>query len=90
MERCPVCRARVRDSSPCPRCGADLTTVLGIEVRRQTLEREAVHRLKRGDLSGASDLVARAQHLQRTSLNLLLPSFIQYLRTQGMHTQAEL
>jgi hypothetical protein len=80
MERCPVCRARVKDASPCPRCGADLARVLYIETTRQALEREAVGRLGEGDLPGASALLEQAQRLQRTPLNVILPGFIRYLQ----------
>jgi len=33
MDRCPTCRARIREESRCARCGTELARLLAIETR---------------------------------------------------------
>jgi hypothetical protein len=80
MERCPVCRARLPGGErACPRCGADLGLLLGIEAERERLEFSAVQRLSRGDPEGAGAAAEQALALQRTPLALALAGFAQHL-----------
>lgn len=88
MERCPVCRARLPGGAPaCPRCGADLGLLLGIEARRERLEFTVVQRLSRGDPEGAGEAAEQALTLQRTPLALALAGFAQHL--SGRHLSAQ-
>jgi hypothetical protein len=48
MERCPICRARLRDATCCPRCGADLALPLETEQRALAMERGAVGWIAQG------------------------------------------
>ena len=89
MERCPVCRARLPGGEPaCPRCGADLGLLLGIEAEREHLEFSAVEHLSRGNLEGAGAAAEQALALQRTPLALALAGFARHLAVQ--HTVSPL
>jgi hypothetical protein len=80
MECCPVCRARLRSDAPaCPRCGADLGLLLGIEAERERREFAAVACLAGEDLRGAAEAAGQALTLQRTPLALALAGFARHL-----------
>lgn len=76
MERCPVCRARLRDEVVCPRCGTDLRLSLATERQAQTLEQSAVDWFARGDLRRAEQVLEDALRLRSTPLARLLLGFI--------------
>jgi predicted amidophosphoribosyltransferase len=76
MQRCPICRARLRGESLCPRCGTDLSLPVEIEQRAQRLEQEAVRRLAAGQLQGAESRLVEALGLCATPLGRLLLRFV--------------
>jgi hypothetical protein len=59
--RCPVCRARFRDSSICSRCGADLEPLMLLLARTSELRNKAVQCLLAGDYEHAQKLASEAQ-----------------------------
>jgi predicted amidophosphoribosyltransferase len=66
VSACPVCRASFRGVAECPRCGADLTALMSLEVRAWKLRLSAREALAAGDGPGALRLASQAQHLQDT------------------------
>ena len=63
---CPVCRARFRGSSECSRCGADLKTVMVLQVKAWRLREAARQAIASGDPINARALAAQAEALQGT------------------------
>jgi hypothetical protein len=52
MERCPLCKARLRDRTICNRCEADLGPLRAIEARAEQLAGRAVRSLLAGETAG--------------------------------------
>ncbi len=76
MERCPVCRAKLKDASSCYRCGTDLSVPLSIATRAEALEQQAVSLIVRGDLIEAREAIEQALQLKRSPLSLTLKKLI--------------
>ncbi|HHH39001.1 MAG TPA: hypothetical protein ENK50_05440 [Sedimenticola sp.] len=76
MERCPVCRARLKGASLCPRCGSDLSRVLQAARRARQLEHEAVLQLAGGAPEQARETLRRALALKTTPLARSLLGFL--------------
>ncbi|HTV55029.1 MAG TPA: hypothetical protein VMI06_08935 [Terriglobia bacterium] len=74
--RCPVCRARFRESSVCSRCGADLEPLMLLLARTYELRKEAARCLVAGDYEQAQRLASEAQacRFTRRGANLELLS----------------
>ncbi|MCB1826371.1 MAG: hypothetical protein KDJ54_18060 [Candidatus Competibacteraceae bacterium] len=68
MERCPVCRARLKDEPVCHRCGADSSVLLAIEAEVAVLERQAVALLGTGKWIEAHRTAERILALQSSPL----------------------
>ena len=64
---CPVCQARFRRSEECPRCGADLSALMGLAAEAFRLRRAARGALRAGDVGLAHSLSSRARSLHSTS-----------------------
>ncbi len=80
MERCPICKARLKDTPICPRCSTDLSMSLNIERQAEFLFYQAVALLKVKDLSRATKVVEQSFQLKRKPLALALQGFIQSLK----------
>ncbi|MDP3479192.1 MAG: hypothetical protein Q8R88_05430 [Desulfoprunum sp.] len=76
MERCPLCNARVKGDSDCPRCRVDLAPLLALESQSNVLCRQAVKALGAGDLDRAKDLALQAASCQATPFALALAGFL--------------
>ena len=77
MERCPQCRARLKDDALCPRCGADLILVCALENEARQLARRAVRSLLAGDMASPARLATAARRLHATPFHRALEGFIQ-------------
>jgi predicted amidophosphoribosyltransferase len=66
VSACPVCRASFRGVAECPRCGADLTALMSLEVRAWKLRRSAREALAAGDGPQALRQASLAQRLHDT------------------------
>jgi len=64
--QCPVCRARFRGQTACPRCGADLSRLMFVAACAQRLRRRARQALCEGHYRAALELAAEAQNLHCT------------------------
>jgi len=68
MERCPLCRARLRGQTLCPRCGADLHLAQCAATAAQTLTLQAMHAMTRDDWKGAAQALEQALALEHSKL----------------------
>jgi predicted amidophosphoribosyltransferase len=66
LPRCPVCQARFRESSTCPRCGADLGPLMTLIARAYRLRLEASQAFQAGDFERARKLASQAQAICST------------------------
>jgi hypothetical protein len=57
---CPTCRAAWRGVATCPRCGTDLTALMGVAVRAWELRQAARAALCAGDRTAEALALARA------------------------------
>jgi len=77
MERCPVCKARLKaDTDICPRCRTELSMLLCIENKAKNCFYQALARFESDDLSGATRAVEQSLDLKREPLTLALQGFI--------------
>lgn len=77
LERCPVCRARLRGATLCPRCGAALRSVAAIAERAAGAERMAIRHLAAGRPEAAAAAIRETRRLRRTPLSAVLAEFIE-------------
>jgi len=63
MERCPICRARLNETTTCRRCRAELGSAQAAEALARRLEGRAMHRLAIGDDDAAARLLRRSLRL---------------------------
>jgi len=76
MERCPICRARLRGERNCRRCGADLSRLLEIGERSHALERCAVACIAGGEPDRAEQVLLEALGLKQDVLARMLLGFV--------------
>ena len=62
FERCPLCRARLKDSMECYRCGLDFSPMLNAAHEAERLAEQARHELKGGR---AQEAFVNALHAAR-------------------------
>ena len=77
MERCPLCKARLRDKTICNRCEADLSLLQAIESQAEHLAQRAVHSLLAGKTPAAIRQAAAARDLHATPFHQALAGFIE-------------
>jgi hypothetical protein len=77
MERCPQCRARLKGTTVCGRCEADLSSLLAIEATADILARRAVQALLAGDVPDAAQQAVMARDLQATPFHRALVGFVE-------------
>lgn len=78
MERCPICKARVKENSTCNRCGTDLSKLLTIESQAANLCDQAIKLLINNKIDQAQIAVKQSLQLKHTQIALTLHGFIQY------------
>ncbi len=77
MERCPICKARLKSDMPlCPRCHSDLSKPLGIERQAKILCYQSIIQLKAGNFGDAKETLEQSLELKREPLVLALQGFI--------------
>ncbi len=83
MDRCPICRARLKGEWLCPRCGSDLSLPLKIEQRVRLLEQDAVMRVAKGEMEQAEQVLNRVLRLKPTPLMRMLLRFVRENQPPG-------
>lgn len=81
MERCPVCRARLKGEWLCPRCGSDWSLSLKIEQQVRLLEQNAVMRVAKGEMEQAEQVLDKALRLKTSPLVRVLLRLVRENRT---------
>jgi len=76
MERCCVCKARLKETSVCPRCNADLSLPLNIEQQAEILCSKALMLFGTGQLAEAIETLEQSIQLKSSPLALQLQGFI--------------
>ena len=79
--RCPVCQARFRGPSICPRCGADLEPLMLLAVKAWQLRQAARQALGAGDADRALQLTTEAQRVQGSERGEALRLLAAWLKT---------
>lgn len=69
MDRCPVCRARLAESSVCNRCGTELAPLFSILAESQRLFVQSVSAATAGDWNTALVWSQQAEALRATPLS---------------------
>lgn len=82
MERCPLCRARLKGQFVCGRCQSDLRLPLEIESQAQILSRRAVKALLAGEMQAAGEQAAAAERLHATPFHRALAGFIKEMEAK--------
>lgn len=75
-EKCPVCRAVIKDSSTCRRCRSDLSSLLEIKAEAEALALAATKALANGNPLAAADLARQSEFLHDTPYTRSLRRFI--------------
>jgi hypothetical protein len=76
MERCPICKARIKENSTCNRCGTDLSKLLSIESQAANLCDQAIKLLATNQVNQAQIAVEQSLQLKNTQIALILHGFI--------------
>jgi hypothetical protein len=76
MERCPCCNARLTGVQFCPRCQADLGSVLGSEQLASYWLGKTIHFCLAGEPQRAALAITKSINFKQTPLALVLRDFI--------------
>ena len=76
MERCPCCNARLTREKLCPRCQADLSSVLGSEELARHWLIKTVHFWLAGEPQMAILALTKSLNVKQTPLTLVFRDFI--------------
>ncbi len=76
MERCPICKARLKEDWICPRCGTDLTSPQRVALAAEWWQQQAITLLTKGQLIAANQAVEQALSLKYTPLAQALHGFL--------------
>ena len=77
MERCPLCKARLRAETICNRCEADLSLLQAIESEAERLAALATRNMLAGEIEVASSQASVACDLHATPFHRALSGFIE-------------
>lgn len=80
MQRCPLCRARLRGAAVCPRCEADLERAQRAEHSARALELQALEALLCSAPDAADAALAQAETLHRHPMQPVLAEIIKQAR----------
>ena len=76
MERCPCCNARLGTATLCPRCKADLNTVICSEKAAQYWLSKAIQNLQESKTEQSIDALGVSLRLKKTELALVFRDFL--------------
>lgn len=88
MERCPSCRARIREHLKCQRCGTDLGVLLQIAKEAQQAFDVSVINYGQDALTPALELAEQAVKLRRLPMYLQWYAFLQSREFSASGTEA--
>jgi len=76
MDKCPNCKARIKSTKECYRCGFDFAFTLQCESTAKKFHRQALAYLKHGDLDLALELSSLSEFYYRSPQIEKLKNFI--------------
>lgn len=76
MDRCPICRARLKHNSECRRCGADLAFPIEMEKKAQNFFNHALYQISQGERENAKKSLQDAMLFHNRPLYQHLLNFI--------------
>ncbi|NOQ46019.1 MAG: hypothetical protein GQ559_05020 [Desulfobulbaceae bacterium] len=79
MERCPVCRARVKGKYACRRCKSDLGDLHALENQADYMMTRAMQHLRAGNIKQASRFCIHSGNLKRTEFSEIFHRFLKEL-----------
>lgn len=84
MERCPVCRARLKERQVCHRCGTDLTLAIAMEKKAEVFFKQALVRLQNSDVLAAKMAMKNALLFHKKPLYKNFSGFVESLFESGL------
>jgi len=79
MERCPVCRARLKERQECRRCGTELSLAIAMEKKAEIFFKQAVVCLQNSDILAAKVAAQSAVLIHKKPLYLQFSDFVEAL-----------
>ncbi len=76
MERCPVCQARIRNLETCPRCKADLKTIIQSEENAKYWLAKTIQYLHNNEIESAINALENSLWINKTPLGIMLRQFL--------------
>jgi len=76
MESCPTCQARLKEASTCPRCGTEVSLLLGIVAQAELWQKQGITLLCQGDLPAARSAISYSLSLKQEPFTLIVQNFI--------------
>lgn len=77
LERCPICRARLKQQDTCRRCGADLSRLLVLSQEAYACYINSINLLSQGHVKAAHRAAQRSMQLKAEPLYKVWLSFIE-------------
>ncbi len=76
MERCPCCKSRLRESTICPRCQADLSGIINTEQLAEAWLTNAIQYWKEQKIKQSIGALEHSIHLKKTELAFAFRGFL--------------
>jgi len=76
MERCPCCNARLKTAVKCPRCQADLSSIISSEQSAQYWLSKAIQYWAGKEIEKSLAALKLSLQLKKTSLSIIFRDFI--------------
>ncbi len=89
MERCPCCKARLREVVICPRCKADLNEIINSEQYAKFWLANAIDDWNNNNPEQSANALKHSIHLKKTELALTFRDFIIEQQCQNIQQQLE-
>ncbi|MCI5147572.1 MAG: hypothetical protein D3923_19060 [Candidatus Electrothrix sp. AR3] len=86
MERCPVCRAKIKKKVQCRRCKSDLTDLVLLKKQAEYMMFQAMQHLKNGNFSQARRVAGQSVNLQCAEYDDTILDFIDFLAQEERGT----
>ncbi len=76
MERCPCCKSRLRESTICPRCRADLNEIVNAQQSAEVLLALAIQYWMENKIKQSIDTLEHSIYLKKTDLAITFRGFL--------------
>ncbi len=87
MERCPCCKSRLRESTICPRCQADLSGIINTEELAKVWLTNAIQYWSEHKFKQSIDALEFSIHLKKTELAFAFRGFLIEQQYQNIFQQ---